>query len=173
MILGRARDSQDRFTVVGRGCENIWPNKYIAVNPFWDWVNLSTEFVNLYFPYAGRGLLFFAGGSGILNSNQHMWQWKEEAMSKIHMCEFKSHFRQDFLAYCTRPVTNSKHWFTTSFLGGRCRASQCTFGDGVCWLLVWQFLIFSFNLKQQNLMKTMFSSIHFPIWTHLPKIMIF
>ena len=34
-------------------------------------INLSPEFVNLY---------FFAGGSGILNSNWHVWQWKEEAM---------------------------------------------------------------------------------------------
>ena len=32
-------------------------------------VNLSLVFMNLYFPYAGRGLLFFAGGSSILNSN--------------------------------------------------------------------------------------------------------
>ena len=43
-------------------------------------VNLSPEFVNLYFPYAGWGLVFFAGTSGILNSNRHVWQWKEEAM---------------------------------------------------------------------------------------------
>ena len=44
-------------------------------------VNLSPEFVNLYFPYAGRDRLhFFSGGSGILNSNWHVWQWKEEAM---------------------------------------------------------------------------------------------
>ena len=62
-------------------------------------VNLSLEFVNLYFPYAGLGLLFSAGGSGILNSNWHVWQWKEEAMlCEIHMCDFKSHFQQDFLA---------------------------------------------------------------------------
>ena len=36
---------------------------------------------------------FFAGGSSILNSNQHMWQWKEEAvLCEIHMRDFKSHF---------------------------------------------------------------------------------
>ena len=40
-------------------------------------VNLSPEFVNLYFPYADQCLLFFASGSGILNSNRHAWQWKE------------------------------------------------------------------------------------------------
>ena len=69
-------------------------------------VNLSPEFVNLYFPYAGRGLFFFfAGGSGILNSNRHVWQWKEEAMlCEIRMCNFKSHFQQGFLAFCTGPV---------------------------------------------------------------------
>ena len=34
------------------------------------------------------------------------------------------------------------------------------------------FSIFSLSLKQQqNLMKIMFSSIHFPIWPYLPKIM--
>ena len=43
-------------------------------------VNLSPEFANLYFPYAGQGLLFFAGGNGILSSKWHVWQWKEEAM---------------------------------------------------------------------------------------------
>ena len=62
-------------------------------------VNLSPEFVYLYFPYAGQGLLFLAGVSGILNSNWHVWQWKEVAMlCEIHMCDFKSHFQQDFLA---------------------------------------------------------------------------
>ena len=57
-------------------------------------VNLSPEFMNLYFPYAGRGLFFFfAGGSDILNSDWHMWQWKEDAMlCEIHMRDFKSHF---------------------------------------------------------------------------------
>ena len=69
-------------------------------------VNLSPKFVNLYFPYAGRVFCFFAGTSSILNSNRHVWQWKEEAMLyKIHMHNFKSHFQQDFLAYCARPVS--------------------------------------------------------------------
>ena len=59
-------------------------------------VNLSPEFVNLYFPYAGRFVVVvvFAGGSGILNSNQHVWQWKEEAvLCETHMHNFKSHFQ--------------------------------------------------------------------------------
>ena len=63
---------------------------------------------------------FFTGGSSILNSNQHAWQLKEEVMlCEIHMCDLKSDFWRDFLAYCTRPV--------------------CTFGNGMCQLLVRQF----------------------------------
>ena len=119
-------------------------------------VNLSPEFVNLYFPYAGRIFCFFAGGSGILNSTQHVWQWKEEAMlCKIYMCDFKSHFRQDFLAYGTRPV--SLHLVMVCV--------SCSF-DG--------FSVFLLSLKQQqNLMKIVLSCIHFPIWPYPPKIMIF
>ena len=49
---------------------------------------------------------FFAGGSSILNSNRHVWQWKEEGMlCEIHKCDLKFHFQQDFLAYCTKPVS--------------------------------------------------------------------
>ena len=117
-------------------------------------VNLSPEFVNLYFPYTGGGLLFFfAGGSSILNSNWHMWQWKEEAMlCKIHMRDHKFHFQQDFLVYCTRPV--SVHLVMACV--------SCSFNS---------FSIFLLSLKQQNLMKIIFSCIHFPIWPYLPKIM--
>ena len=119
-------------------------------------VNCSPELVNLYFPYGGWGLLFFAGGSGILNSNQHVWQWREEAMlCEIHTRNFKSHFWWDFLAYCTRPV--SVH------LAMACVG--CSFD---------RFTFFLLSLKQQqNLMKIMFSCIHFPIWPHPTKIMIF
>ena len=117
-------------------------------------VNLSPEFVNLYFPYAGRGLLlFFAGSSSILNSNRHVWQWKEEAMlCESHMHDFKSHFRWDFLAYCTRPV--SVH-LAIACVG-------CLFDN---------FSDFLLSLKpQQNLMKIMFPCIHFPVWPYLPQI---
>ena len=86
------------------------------------------------------------------------WQWKEEAMlCEIHMRNFKSHFWWDFLACCTRPV--SVH------LAMACVG--CSFNS---------FWIFLLSLKQQqNLMKIMFSCIHFPIilWPHPPKIMIF
>ena len=98
----------------------------------------------------------FAGGSGILNSDWHVWQRKEEAMlCKIHMHDFKSHFWQDFLAYCTRLV--SVH-LAMVFVGS-------SFDS---------FWIFWISLKQQqNLMKIMFSCIHLPIWPYPPKIMIF
>ena len=39
-------------------------------------VNLNPESVNLYFPYAGQGLLFFDWWQWHLNSNWHVWQWK-------------------------------------------------------------------------------------------------
>ena len=65
----------------------------------------SPEFVNLYFPYEGC-FLFSAGGRGILNSNRHVWQWKEEAMlRKICKHNFNSRFRWDFFVYCTSPVS--------------------------------------------------------------------
>ena len=116
-------------------------------------VNLSPEFVNLYFPYAGRVFCFFAGTSCILNSNRHVWQWKEEAMlCKICMHNFKSHFWWDFLAYCTRPARVN---LVMAFIG-------CLFNS---------FSIFLLSLKQQqNLMKIMFSCIHFPVWPYPPKI---
>ena len=119
-------------------------------------VNLSPEFVNLYFPLCRPvvSCFFFAGGSSILNSNQHVWQWKVEAvLCKIHMHDFKSHFRQDFLVYCTRPV--SVH-LVMACVG-------CSFNS---------FSIFLLSLKQQqNLMKIIFSCIRFPIWLNPPEIM--
>ena len=60
-------------------------------------VNLSPEFVNLYLPDKIQTRVFspffFAVGSGILNSDQHVWQQKEEAMlCELHMRDFKPHF---------------------------------------------------------------------------------
>ena len=103
-----------------------------------------------------RVFCFFAGGRGILNSNQHVWQWKEEAMlCEIHMRDFRSHFWWDFLAYCTRPI--SVH-LVMACVG-------CSFDS---------FWISLLSLKrQQNLMKIMFPGIHFPIWPYPHKIMIF
>ena len=99
-----------------------------------------------------RVFCFFAGGSSILNSNRHMWQWKEEAvLCKIQMRDFRSHFWWYFLAYCIRPV--SVHL-----------AMAC-----VCCLFT-SFSIFLLSVKQQqNLMKIMFSCIHFLVWPYLPQ----
>ena len=52
-----------------------------------------------------RVFCYFAGGSGVLNFNWHMQQWKEKVMCEIHLCNLKFHFRQDVYAYCTRPVS--------------------------------------------------------------------
>ena len=69
------------------------------------------------------------------------------------MHDFKSHFRRDFVAYCTGPV--SVH------LAMAC--VSCSFDSfSVCLLSLKQ---------QQNLMKIMFSCIHFPIWPYPPKLM--
>ena len=46
------------------------------------------------------------------------------------------------------------------------------FGDGVCQLFIQQFFNLFASLKQQqNLMKMMFSCIHFPVWPYPPEIM--
>ena len=71
------------------------------------------------------------------------------------MHDFRSHFWWDFLAYCTRPV--SVH------LAMACVG--CSFDS---------FSVFLLSLKQQqNLIKMMFSCIHFPVCPYLSKIMIF
>ena len=65
-----------------------------------------------------------------------------------------THAQQDLLAYCTRPV--SVHLVMA--------CTGCSFNS---------FSVFLLSLKQQNLMKIMFSYIHFPVWPYPPKIMIF
>ena len=69
------------------------------------------------------------------------------------MHNFKSHFWWDFLAYCTRPARVN---LVMAFIG-------CLFDS---------FSVFLLNLKQQqNLMKIIFSCIHFPVWPYPPKTM--
>ena len=69
------------------------------------------------------------------------------------MHDFKTHCWQDFLAYCSRPV--SVHLAMVCI--GRSFNS---------------FSVFLFSLKQQqNLMKIVFSCTHFPILPYPPKIM--
>ena len=67
------------------------------------------------------------------------------------MHNFKSHFQQDFLAYCTStPV--SMHLAMASV--------GCSFNS---------FSVFLLSLKQQqNRMKIMFSCVDFPIWPYPP-----
>ena len=125
----------------------------VAANPCWE----STLVRSLWTPISlmqARVFCFFTGGGDILNSNRHMWQWKEDAMlCEIHMRDFKSNSWQDFLAYCTRPVSV---YLVMVYVG-------CLFNS---------FSVFLLSLKrQQNLMKILFSCIHFPIWPYPPKIM--
>ena len=61
----------------------------------------------------------------------------------------KSHFWWDFLAYCTRTASVN---LMMAFIG-------CSFDS---------FSVFLLSLKQQNLMKIMFSCIHFPVWPYPP-----
>ena len=84
-------------------------------------VNLSPVFMNLYFPYAGQGLLFF-----------HWWQRHFEFQLACVAVEGRSNV-----------VLNKHARLQTShpqrFLSLLHYASQSAFGDGVCWLLIWQF----------------------------------
>ena len=108
-----------------------------------------------YFPYEGQGPLVFSlvaaafwippGTCGSVR--------KKQCAKFTWMHDFKSHFQQDFLAYCTRPV--SVH------LAIAC--VSCSFDS---------FSIFLLSLKQQqNLVKIMLPCIHFPVWPYPPQIM--
>ena len=98
-----------------------------------------------------RVFCYFAGGSGVLNFNWHMQQWKEKVMCEIHLCNLKSHFRQDVYAYCTRPV--SMHLMMVCV--------SCSFNSFSIFLLCFA--------QQQNLIKIMFFCIHFPVWLYPPQ----
>ena len=112
--------------------------------------------MNLYFPYAGQGLLLFRWWQQRFEFQLvHVAEEGKSSMCKIHMCSLKSHFRRDFLAYYTRPV--SVH-LAVACVG-------CSFNNFSVFLLCFT--------QPQNLMKLMFSCIHFPVWPYPPKIMIF
>ena len=70
-------------------------------------------------------------------------------------------------------VRNTHAWLQisllTRFLSLLHWASQCAFGDGMCRLHVQQFFSLLLSLKQQSLMKILFSCIHFLIWPYPPK----
>ena len=77
----------------------------------------------------------------------------EVMLCEIHMHDFKSHFQQDFLAYCTRPVIVHLAMVYIS-------AARLT-------LFQQQQML---SLKHQN-MKIMFSCIQFPVWPYPPCIL--
>ena len=94
-------------------------------------VNLSREFVILYFLYAGQGLLLFF----------HLWQRHFEFQPACVAMEGNSNV-----------VRNTHAWLQwvqislpTRFLSLLHLASQCAFGNDMCWLVVQQF----FNLFAQ------------------------
>ena len=76
------------------------------------------EFVNLYFPYAGQGLSFF-----------HWWQWHFKFQLACVAVEGRSSVVLNMHAQCQ--ISQPKRFLSLSHY-----ASQCAFGDGVCWLLV-------------------------------------
>ena len=115
----------------------------IAVNPFCEPV----------FPICRlRSFVFSLVAAAFwIPASTHGSRRKKQCCAKY--TNLKSDFWRDFLAYCTRPV--SVH------LAMACVG--CSFNN---------FSSFLLSLKQQqNLMKIMFSCIHFPIWPYPPKIM--
>ena len=90
-------------------------------------VNLSPEFVNLYFPYACQGLFCFC-----------WWQWHFEFQPACVALERRSNVVLNMHAQLQISLS-------LRFLSLLPKASQCAFGDVVCWLLIRQF----FNLFAQ------------------------
>ena len=117
-------------------------------------VNPSPEFVNLYFPYAGLGLLLFRWWQRRFEFQlaRVAVKGKSSDVQNTH-AQLKISLPTRFLAYCTRPV--SVHLAMASV--------GCSFNSFSVFLLCFT--------QQQNLMKLMFSGIHFPIWPYPPKIM--
>ena len=82
-------------------------------------VNISTEFVDLHFPYAGWGLLFFC--------------WQHFEFQLVHVAvEGRNSVARNTHARLQISLL-------MRFLSLSHSASQCAFGDGVCQLLVRQF----------------------------------
>ena len=126
-------------------------HKVIALNPF----NLSTEFVNLYFTYAGQGLVFFFF---------RWWQKRFEFQLACVAVEGRSNVVINMHAQLQISLP-------MRFLSLLHQSCHCAFGSGVCRLLTQQFQSFASLKQQQNFMKIMFSCIHFTIWPYPIKIM--
>ena len=98
---------------------------HIAVNPFWEWTLVQSLWTCISLIQA-RVFCFFAGGSGILNSNWHMAvEGRSNIVQNTH-AQLQTSLMTRFLSLL--------HW-----------ARQCAFGDGVCQLHIQQF----FNLFAQ------------------------
>ena len=110
-------------------------------------VTLNPEFVNLQFPYAGQGLWLFRWW-------QHHFEFQlahvaVEGRSNVVLntrAQLQISLPMRLLSLCTRP--GSVH------LAMLMACVSCLFNS---------FSVFLLSLKQQNLMKIMFSCIHFPI----------
>ena len=113
---------------------------------------LCPEFVNV-FPLCRPGSFVFslvAAAFSIPTGTCVSGRKKQCCAKYTCIRDFKSHFRRDFLAYCTSPV--SVHLAMVR--------AGCSFDS---------FSIFSLSLKhQQHLMKIMFCCIHFPVWPPPP-----
>ena len=84
-------------------------------------VNLSPEFVNVYFHYASSGLLFFC-----------WWQQHFEFQPAHVAMEGRSNVVQN--THVGLQIS-----LLTIFLSLLHEASQCALGNGMCWLLIQQF----------------------------------
>ena len=117
-------------------------------------VNLSPEFVNLYFPYAGRGLLFF-----------RWWQRHFEFQPACVAVEGRS---------CVVLTMQAQLQISlpVRFLSLLHKASQYAFGDGVCWLLVRQFfnLFAQFKTATKSHVNYVFLCQFSYIWLYPPQI---
>ena len=133
----------------------MWNRSYHSCQPLLR-VNLSPVFVNPYFPYAGQGLLFFAGGSSILNSTGMCGSGRKKQCCAKYTC-------------MTSNLTSSEI------------SKPNVLGQSVC---IWRWRVlaacstvfgsFFLSLKQQqNLMKTVFSCIHFAIWPQVSKLVFY
>ena len=105
--------------------QNNWKTRRHSCQPLLGLgVNLSPEFVNLYFPYAGRAfyfLFFYWWPRHVEFQPAHVaMEGRSNVVLNMHAW-LQILLPTRFLAYCTRPVT------------------ECAFGGGMCRLLVRQF----------------------------------
>ena len=118
---------------LGRTAQNVHLDSHTAPELRW-------EYGNLYFPYAGRGLLFFSlvAAAFRIPTGYVAVEGRNNVVRNTDMC--------------TTSNLVEISWLILQ------QASRCAFGDGRCRLLVRQFFNLFASLKQQqNLMKVKFS----------------